>query len=50
MRKKEPDKVEEKAFQNIFPGGIITGLIGHEENSFIKKCVIILDVFIVSVK
>jgi hypothetical protein len=35
--KKELDKVKEKAFQNIFPGGIIIGIIRHDENSFIEN-------------
>ena len=34
---KEFDKVDEKSFENIFPGGIMIGLIWHEKDSFTVK-------------
>jgi hypothetical protein len=47
---KEPDKVNEKALHNIFPGGIIIGLIGHEKTPLLKIDVLMLGVFTVPVK
>jgi hypothetical protein len=47
---KEPDKVNEKSLQNIFPGGIIIGLIGHEKTPLLKIDILTLGVFTVPVK